>query len=696
MKRFVALAALFGAVVLPRSSSADDVHAPLVRLFRQQADIVVAGPDAGWVEVDLPPEILRSCRPDLADVRVLDSARAEVPFALETKGTHEGDGPRQESYPARITGVERHTSPTLPILPGPGPAGSDAKATVHETYQLLVPEEARHGTKGFELVVQSRRADFVRTMTVTALDPPPARALATHASIFRLTGNGALGTRVTLAGPLGARLSIELDGEDTAFLDPTFAIESSRPADGTPALSVGLETVRTVAERGRTEFSVARPAGIVPTAVSFGTTTALFDRRVTIADEGGPAAGAILGAGVVCRGQCLDVRPNVRVPVAKARGDRLRIVIEDGDSPALASVSVDAIIPQPSVRIPSSALRDGHATLLFGSPRVRAPKYDLAGLASPAPDTAPDVRPGRLEHIRANDAFDPSPALGWAMHAGATVDASPYRFARTMDLAPSVDGLSQVVLGPEDTAAARADLADLRIMDASGAQWPYLLERDPYGRWLALSRSEPRAAPKTTRVEFALPARPLAIDGFVLDIRDPYFHRAYHLSGTDADGQEIRLQDGELARDLENEPRAIELAFASTRVGQLVLEIENGDDAPLDLRSAQVRMVQPVLYVAAPAGSYSLVVGNPEGSPPAYDVQRARDTVLAVRSAPATLGAFGPNPSFRRMTRLSASASLQDIGLWAALIAATLVLGGLTLRLARAPSAPRDAPQDDE
>lgn len=49
------------------------------------------------------------------------------------------------------------------------------------------------------------------------------------------------------------------------------------------------------------------------------------------------------------------------------------------------------------------------------------------------------------------------------------------------------------------------------------------------------------------------------------------------------------------------------------------------------------------------------------------------------------------------MTRLSASFGLQDIALWAALIAATLVLGGLTLRLAREPNPPREArPQDDE
>jgi hypothetical protein len=75
----------------------------------------------------------------------------------------------------------------------------------------------------------------------------------------------------------------------------------------------------------------------------------------------------------------------------------------------------------------------------------------------------------------------------------------------------------------------------------------------------------------------------------------------------------------------------------------------------------------------------------------------ARDTVLAVRSTAATLGAFGRNPSFRPMTRLSASFGLQDIALWAALIAATLVLGGLTLRLAREPNPPREArPQDDE
>jgi hypothetical protein len=687
LKRIVASAASLACVALAMPCSAD-TPAQLARLFRQKADIVASGPDATWADLELPAEILRACRPDLADVRVLDAVQAEVPFAIETQGTEEGVAPERQVYPAKITGVDRHAAG--PLAPGGGKAasgGSGAKVAVRETYQVVVrPPPSRDGT--WALTVQSTRSDYARKVRVVATDAGQGRLLATRADVFRLAQNGAEVDRVALSAPPGAHLEITLEGDDVGFLEPTFALERSPPPDATMALRVPLETLLVVPQAGHTEITVVRPPGILPTALDVLATTDLYDRRVTVIDNGGPADGVTLGTAMLCHGQCAGSGPTSRIALAPARGDRLRLIVEDGDSPPLAQPVIDAIIPRPVLRIPFSALRGGTATLLFGSNRVRAPRYDLAHLATLSDDGSRDVRAARVEAVRANDGFDPSPALAWAMHPGGAIDASPYRFARSIALNPSADGLSRVVLEPGDTAAARADLGDVRVVGGTGAQWPYLLDSDWHGRWLGLTRAEPKPAAKGTRIELRLPSAPLPVDALGLDIGDAYFHRVFHVSGTGEDGREIRLKDGELVRDAGAAVRMVETSFEQVRVKDLFLDVEDGDDAPLDLHGIRAHVGQPVLFVAAPAGSYSLLLGDPEASAPSYDIQQARDVVLALSSTAATLGALGPNPSFRSLARLDTAKGLEDVALWCALGITTLALAVLTLRLARAPKQP--------
>lgn len=77
-----------------------------------------------------------------------------------------------------------------------------------------------------------------------------------------------------------------------------------------------------------------------------------------------------------------------------------------------------------------------------------------------------------------NPSFDASPALAPLMRSGASVDAALYTHQRTLDVAPSSDGLVRFTLEPEDLAVTRGDLADVRVVDEKGNQWPYLVERD--------------------------------------------------------------------------------------------------------------------------------------------------------------------------------------------------------------------------
>ncbi len=92
------------------------------------------------------------------------------------------------------------------------------------------------------------------------------------------------------------------------------------------------------------------------------------------------------------------------------------------------------------------------------------------------------------------------------------------------------------------------------------------------------------------------------------------------------------------------------------------------------------------MFFAAPAGSYSVLVGQPEATAPSYDLERARDVVLAVRSAPAEVGALEANSAFSASARLASGEGWQRALLWGAIVILVAFLTVLTLRLARRES----------
>src|SRR5207245_7656330 len=103
----------------------------------------------------------------------------------------------------------------------------------------------------------------------------------------------------------------------------------------------------------------------------------------------GPAGGGALGSGTIYRVEALVPVGDQEVALRPARGDRLRVEIDDGDSPALERPAFAAVIRQPSLIFSAAPGRAGGAfgTLRFGGGRAHAPRYDLAGLL-PAPAAA--------------------------------------------------------------------------------------------------------------------------------------------------------------------------------------------------------------------------------------------------------------------------------------------------------------------
>lgn len=294
---------------------------------------------------------------------------------------------------------------------------------------------------------------------------------------------------------------------------------------------------------------------------------------------------------------------------------------------------------------------------------------------------APEVPAAQAEGRGADLDLHPSTSLAFALRPGAEVDVRPWRFRRPVQAPSSPQGLVRLPLEPEDLAAARPDLADLRLVDGEHRQWAYLLVRDARQAWRSLEVVGVESREGTSRYLFDLPAAPATVDRLALETELPFFDRAFVLSGRREGAQRVLTRGRLVRRGGAGGP--VELEPAAGRLDALVLEVEDGDDAPLEWSRARARLPLPDLYFVAPASEYALLLGHPEADPPRYELERVRARVLAAESADAQAGELAPNPDFRRRARWRTDRGLGRVLLWGSLALAVSVLAGLTLKLAR-------------
>ncbi|MFP3939742.1 MAG: hypothetical protein ACLF0P_05495 [Thermoanaerobaculia bacterium] len=689
--------------------------AGLPSLFPERAELTA--PDGRLARLELPPEVLAACRPDLADLRIVSSAGGEVPY-LVLEGLAEDEGLEvRTTARAELLGVERWTegAERAPRAEGASPAGLPVR---HERFEVAPPPPpAAAGSAGearrWHLVVETDRRELVRQVVVSALAgegeagggaPGAADRILWEGSIFRFSDPRRERLRIPLppwpSEPLRPdRLVVHLEGEAEDFLEPAFRYEEVREIPGVRSARVELPILARRSEEDRTILEVERPRGLVPDRLVLSTGTPAFDRPVEVWDEGAGAESAPLGRGIVTRlpgpepeGSGLE---HLDVPIRPPRGNRLRVVIRDGDSPPLAALEVAATIRRPALVF--ALPEEGSATLYFGGGRAFRPRYDLQELAPGLPAAGEVARragwlhdPARLPEVvlgeaRRNPRFDPSPALAFAQRPGAPLETERWEWRRRLTVRPSEEGLVQLRLGPEDLARARADLADLRIADGEGLQWPYLLQEDAAGESVAVEVEGPVTEEGVSRYELTPRHRPLGLDGISLEVDAPFVDRRFTLTADlpgSAEGETARLARGRLVLP-PRDPRPLEIPFPRTRVVRLVLEVEDGSDAPLSVASASARAPVPELYFPGPAGDYDLLLGNPDARAPRYELARVRDVVLAVPAGPADAAPLEENPAYRSGARWLAGPGLQQGLLWVALLGTVAALALLTLRLVR-------------
>ena len=651
-------------------------------IFPLRAEISTTG--AGLCRLEIPADVIARCRADLADVRIIAHDGSEIPYIVDSPAPADVSMQVRYSAAPEVIAVERSRE-----------ALGDRVTAYRESFVLGLPVLPAD-VPAWDLVLSVSRAEFVGRLDVIAVSPRGERTpVITTGSVFRLPSAGAEKLRFTIPIRNVSRLEIAIESQDQGYLQPRFSVESSRllPESGASKVDLEIREMRTLGNA--TEAVIDRPRGLVPRRLAISTSTGTFHRRVTVWDEGPGADPEPLAVSAVVRVGTVAPVEVLEIPLRPPRGDRLRLVIENQDSPALENVSFTALMPRPALvfSLPQGAWS---AALYFGGGRAHRPHYDLAALEPqlrlPAggeaalqalalldPALAQEASLGRVEP---NPDYDPSPALAFAIHPGAPIDARLYSHRRRLEVAPSAEGLSRLRLEPADLAALRDDLADLRIIDDEGRQWAYLWQAGARPVFFPLEIAGHRRDSRTSRYELEVPQGALVLDRIDVEADAPYFDRDFTLRGRLEDGSTRELARGRLVRRA-GDPRPTTIILRPWRVVRLELEIEDGDDAPLALGRVVAFSSTSDVYLAAAAGEYDLLLGYPDAEQPVYELERIRSTILAVPASEVVIGELESNPVFSPARRLSSAGVAQKLLLWVVLGLAVIVLVVLTLRAAR-------------
>ncbi|MDH3746086.1 MAG: hypothetical protein OES47_13390 [Acidobacteriota bacterium] len=656
----------------------------LESLFPLRADVTTDG--AGLVRLTLPANILRACKGDLSDLRLVDLEGQEIAYLVDSGLPEEFALEAREIYQPETLAAGRTTQ-----------SREEGPSILTETYVVSTPA-APPDSGTWELVLAASRSRFVRRVSVSVGDPEDGgRMLVADASIFRLPDPPRQQLALQLPTLEAPELTVTLVGEEDFFLEPTFVFEARRRLADTAHATLELEEIESMSLDGKTRVRLERPRGLVPDTLRIRTSSPALNRRVEVWDEGPGSSTTPLADETVQR---LEQAQELEIRLRPATGARLEVVIHDGGSPPLADVVFEAVVRRPALvfSVAESSTDRRSATLLFGGGRAYPPRYDLAGLI---PDRtrrisgdealvaerlfdAEKLGTARLGPQQDNPGFDPSPALSFAMRPGVEVNPRAFSHSVTVRVGDSPEGLLRLTIPPGVSADARTDLGDLRLVDGQQRQWSYLLERDAGRIELAIRPARPRRGEDKTRYHLPLSVVPLRVDQLVLDARDEFFDRGFEVVGRQLEAKrgEATLASGRLVRRL-GDPRKVRIDLPGVPLESLELGVDDGDDPSLDLYGTSVRVPVSELYFAAPAGNYDLLYGNPDETAPRYELASVRDVVLAAQSLDAELGQPSANPAYSIGARFSKGSALQQILLWGALAAAVAVLAWLTLRLAR-------------
>ncbi len=588
----------------------------------------------GWARLALPDDVLDACRPGLPDLRIVDASGAQVPYAFE----------RDVAASARRLPIENletveKRETTGVIDRGPDPGLADA------------------------ITLEIAAGDFLKPVLIESSDDRVAWRNVARGSVFAAGDVRMLTLRIP--GNDRRYLRVRLDDRNGDPVRPEAVV--LRGQSGAADATVREDSLRLDAlaadQASQSLYATSLPAANLDvTALRFQAQDPAFSRRVRVYERvffRDEVFRRLVAEGTLTRPPGGSAPLDLAAPGIAGR--HLEIEIENGDAPPLGGLAVSALTKARVVRF---LAKEGAALrLLYGSAGARAPQFDLGRAFEGSLGQAP-----------------PEASLGPAVAVGGAVPPvpAPARVAlrgiegwksRKPIVLPRTPGLAYLDL--ED---APRGLSGLRIVDQQGRQVPFIIERGSHEHRVSV-RPDVTTKGTATLVHLGDAASLGSVDAVELSASGPdYFTREAVVR------EELRDQRGVVemrplgAARWERRPGEpasilripIARPWPGAGAGAVVVEIENGDNAPIAIAGAWIlKSAVRLDFLFGEGDRLAVLSDNPEAGPPDYDFSMLAGTIV---SSPAGAARLEPAAETREApVRLG-------IWLWLAVIVTVLVL----------------------
>jgi Protein of unknown function (DUF3999) len=609
-------------------------------------------PAPGLVQVNLSAETINIARPDLSDLRMVDTDEKEVPFLIDQPMPRAESTVRPKDFHTEIISAETRlliTTSTDLIIAG-------------------ITFETPAGGSFIKSVRVEGSSDQKNWRTLTSGDP-----------VFSI-GNGASKLRVQFPEGKWQFLRVVVDDSRTPPVPWTGArlIIAGAPAPMEP-VSVTIKSRDEIPGMTRLGINLGA-ANLRIASIRIGTSEPVFTRTVSVAapelsEE--KLREQTLSSGVLYR-IALNGKIEARldIPIEKqVYGRELVLLIDNGDSPPLVISEVRT--ERRMTRLLFFAPAAGSYSLLSGNSQCDPPRYDLSQLGDQLRRAV--AAEGHAGPPVLNPGYDAAANLPQGFATGAKIDIAPWKFRKPVEVAKA--GAQQLELDPDVLARAMPDLRDLRVV-SENVQLPYLIERTSISRTvnLAAASANDRERPTTSRWQLKLPQAAIPITRITCASDSPLFERTFRIweELTDERGDKYAAElaqatwrrvpnqtTGQLAASFERPPRS----------DTILIETDNGDNPPIELH--EFRGYYPatrVIFASAGSLPIALYYGNDEAATPRYDVKLMAAQLLRSERMAAALGPQETLKSERVTEMLSSSARYIFWGVLGIVVVALLLL----------------------
>jgi hypothetical protein len=480
-----------------------------------------------------------------------------------------------------------------------------------------------------------------------------------------------------------------------------FARRASRGASPiAPTIDVSLEP--RPSEPGRSRYRIRLPAARLPViALELDVAPGPVYRGAMVTESrftGTEATPAGLGIATLARVTRDGATASaLRVPITAPTEAEIELTIDDSANPPLELRRVSVVLAQlPWIYFEAP---QGPVVARYGNPALGAPVFDLEALRDSVDlSTLREAKWGEARTVTPTN----TPLSTPLPEAGAALDATPFEFRR--GISASSAGLVAVPLDAHALAHSRGPdgrFADVRVLDASSRQIPYLLERrnEPLSVDVSIKPAPPvrikELKPGTGRQRsvyvVTLPYSKLPSSTLVVETSARVFHRSVtvgieRLADRNSRDAWFDLIAAETWRhaDQQTPAKPLALRLGTLEDTEVLLVVDEGDNASLPIANVRVLLPSYRLRFYHPAGTaLQLAYGRRDLLAPQYDL-----ALLAPQVMGAAAREIVADQQTIAATRSSDRSIVSPRTFWVILGAAVLVLVALIVKLIRSQDQP--------